>query len=310
MLDFFAYGLHQSWTDRTESIAAVPWRDDLRVEAMAAVDARRRRGAAIYSPGARIRHQLFRYRGHVFGREERGSPWPCVEGFWSGPGPRHHRDESLHADERRSERRGLSRKHIMHSIDNSLRRLGMDYVDLYQIHRFDASTPIEETLRALDDIVRAGKALYIGASAMYGWQFMKMLATKQSCQDRGTSGDTGAAIPSSGDSLGRLAITVRVTLVTLVGQCLFERSISVRDRYVPVTHAGANREGVVPDLAISVSGVNRSDEPAGNPHLEKALCASRLDVDRHRRSLPGKQWERPVDRKECLINPGRVRAGR
>ena len=72
--------------------------------------------------------------------------------------------------------RGLSRKHIMHSIDNSLRRLGMDYVDLYQIHRYDASTPIEETLRALDDVVRAGKALYIGASAMYGWQFMKMLA--------------------------------------------------------------------------------------------------------------------------------------
>ena len=72
--------------------------------------------------------------------------------------------------------RGLSRKHIMHSIDNSLRRLGMDYVDLYQIHRFDASTPIEETLRALDDIVRAGKALYTGASAMYAWQFMKMLA--------------------------------------------------------------------------------------------------------------------------------------
>ena len=73
--------------------------------------------------------------------------------------------------------RGLSRKHIMHSIDNSLRRLGTDYVDLYQIHRFDASTPVEEALRALDDIVRAGKALYIGASAMYAWQFMKMLAT-------------------------------------------------------------------------------------------------------------------------------------
>ena len=72
--------------------------------------------------------------------------------------------------------RGLSRKHVMHSIDNSLRRLGTDYVDLYQIHRFDASTPIEETLRALDDAVKAGKALYIGASAMYAWQLMKMLA--------------------------------------------------------------------------------------------------------------------------------------
>src|SRR6267143_3311913 len=73
--------------------------------------------------------------------------------------------------------KGLSRKHIMHSIDNSLRRLGTEYVDLYQIHRFDAATPVEETLRALDDIVRAGKALYIGGSAMYAWQFMKMLAT-------------------------------------------------------------------------------------------------------------------------------------
>jgi aryl-alcohol dehydrogenase (NADP+) len=72
---------------------------------------------------------------------------------------------------------GLSRKHIMHSIDNSLRRLRMDYVDLYQIHRFDASTPVEETLRALDDIVKSGKALYIGASAMWAWQLMKMLAT-------------------------------------------------------------------------------------------------------------------------------------
>jgi len=73
--------------------------------------------------------------------------------------------------------RGLSRKHIMHSIDNSLRRLDMDYVDLYQIHRYDYSTPVEETLTALNDVVRAGKVLYVGASAMYGWQFMKMLGT-------------------------------------------------------------------------------------------------------------------------------------
>ncbi|MCC7175703.1 MAG: aldo/keto reductase [Bryobacterales bacterium] len=72
---------------------------------------------------------------------------------------------------------GLSRKHIMHSIDDSLRRLGTDYVDLYQIHRFDYRTPIEETLHALDDIVRAGKALYLGASSMHAWQFAKMLYT-------------------------------------------------------------------------------------------------------------------------------------
>jgi aryl-alcohol dehydrogenase-like predicted oxidoreductase len=75
--------------------------------------------------------------------------------------------------------RGLSRKHIMSAIDASLRRLGMDYVDLYQIHRADANTPIEETLEALHDVVKAGKALYIGASSMFAWQFAKMLATQE-----------------------------------------------------------------------------------------------------------------------------------
>lgn len=71
--------------------------------------------------------------------------------------------------------RGLSRKHIMASIDASLKRLGVDYVDLYQIHRFDKDTPIEETCEALSDVVKAGKALYLGASSMYAWQFQKML---------------------------------------------------------------------------------------------------------------------------------------
>jgi aryl-alcohol dehydrogenase-like predicted oxidoreductase len=71
--------------------------------------------------------------------------------------------------------RGLARKHIRHSIDDSLRRLGTDYVDLYQIHRFDPTTPIEETLEALTDVVKAGKALYIGASSMFAWQFSAML---------------------------------------------------------------------------------------------------------------------------------------
>jgi aryl-alcohol dehydrogenase-like predicted oxidoreductase len=69
--------------------------------------------------------------------------------------------------------RGLSRKHIMAGIDASLRRLGTDYVDLYQIHRWHYSTPIEETMTALHDIVRAGKARYIGASSMFAWQFAK-----------------------------------------------------------------------------------------------------------------------------------------
>jgi aryl-alcohol dehydrogenase (NADP+) len=71
--------------------------------------------------------------------------------------------------------RGLSRKHIFDAIDASLKRLGMDYVDLYQIHRWDYETPIEETLDALDDVVRAGKARYIGASSMFAWQFATAL---------------------------------------------------------------------------------------------------------------------------------------
>jgi aryl-alcohol dehydrogenase-like predicted oxidoreductase len=71
---------------------------------------------------------------------------------------------------------GLSRKHILASIDASLQRLGLDYVDLYQIHRFDPRTPIEETMEALHDVVRSGKARYIGASSMYAWQFAKAQA--------------------------------------------------------------------------------------------------------------------------------------
>jgi 1-deoxyxylulose-5-phosphate synthase len=74
---------------------------------------------------------------------------------------------------------GLSRKTIMTEIDASLRRLGTDHVDLYQIHRWDYSTPIEETLEALHDVVKAGKARYIGASSMYAWQFAKALALSE-----------------------------------------------------------------------------------------------------------------------------------
>ena len=73
--------------------------------------------------------------------------------------------------------RGLSRKHLFDAIDGSLRRLGLDHVDLYQIHRLDPETPIEETLDALNDIVRAGKARYLGASSMYAWQFAQLLHT-------------------------------------------------------------------------------------------------------------------------------------
>jgi 1-deoxyxylulose-5-phosphate synthase len=74
---------------------------------------------------------------------------------------------------------GLSRRAILGEIDDSLQRLGVDYVDLYQIHRWDSRTPIEETLEALNDVVRAGKARYVGASSMFAWQFAKALALSE-----------------------------------------------------------------------------------------------------------------------------------
>lgn len=75
--------------------------------------------------------------------------------------------------------RGLSRKHIFESVDATLRRLGTDYIDLYQIHRFDYETPLEETLDALNDVVRAGKVRYLGASSMHAWQFMKAIGIQR-----------------------------------------------------------------------------------------------------------------------------------
>ena len=83
--------------------------------------------------------------------------------------------------------RGLSRKHVMAAIDASLARLGMDYVDLYQIHRFDPLTPVEETMEALHDVVRAGKARYIGASSMFAWQFAKMQHAAERTAGRASS---------------------------------------------------------------------------------------------------------------------------
>jgi aryl-alcohol dehydrogenase-like predicted oxidoreductase len=87
--------------------------------------------------------------------------------------------ESGAARSERPNRSGLSRKAIMTELDHSLRRLGTDYVDLYQIHRFDPYTPVEETMEALHDVVRAGKARYIGASSMYAWQFAKLQHTAE-----------------------------------------------------------------------------------------------------------------------------------
>ena len=80
---------------------------------------------------------------------------------------------------------GLSRKHILAAIDESLLRLGVDYIDLYQVHRFDGATPIEETMDALNDVVRSGKARYLGASSMYAWQLAKAQHCAAACASSG-----------------------------------------------------------------------------------------------------------------------------
>jgi 1-deoxyxylulose-5-phosphate synthase len=91
------------------------------------------------------------------------------------PRSRSDRDQGTCPDGRRAEWPSLSRKEILYELDQSLRRLETDYLDLYQIHRWDYETPIEETLEALHDVVKSGKARYIGASSMYAWQFTKAL---------------------------------------------------------------------------------------------------------------------------------------
>ena len=124
--------------------------------------ARRRRG----------RHHVLRHGRHVLGRRQRGGDRQAAAKMLT-------RDEVVVATKvfmpmtPGENGGGLSRKHILSAIDASLQRLGMDYVDLYQIHRWDNRTPIEETMEALHDVVRAGKARYIGASSMFAWQFAK-----------------------------------------------------------------------------------------------------------------------------------------
>src|SRR5215831_9709319 len=98
VLDFFAYGIRQSWTDWTESFAPVSGRNDLRLEAMAALGARRGRSPAVCQTGAGIRHQLFRYGRYVFAREERRGPWPRSQRLCLRPGSCRCRNEGVHAD--------------------------------------------------------------------------------------------------------------------------------------------------------------------------------------------------------------------
>ena len=144
----------------------------------ASVDAAGSAEPSDHPAGGRSRHQLLRYREHVFRRHVGGDRRPRAARFRE---TRRHRDrdQGVLPDAARAERRGLSRKAIMTDIDQSLKRLGTDYVDLYQIHRWDDGTPLEETLEALHDVVKAGKARYIGASSMFAWQFAKALHTSK-----------------------------------------------------------------------------------------------------------------------------------
>ena len=207
--------------------------------------------------------------------------------------------------------RGLSRKHIMASIDASLQRLGMDYVDLYQIHRFDPSTPVEETMEALHDVVRAGKARYIGASSMYAWQFAKLQAAAREaggtrfvsmqnhynllyreeeremipqCVDQGVG-----VIPWSPLARGMLAgnrgrggerSTTRARTDAFADSLYTESDFEIVDRVIEV----ADARGVAPAQAalawlLTRDGVTAPIVGATKPgHIEDALAAERLEL--------------------------------
>jgi len=204
--------------------------------------------------------------------------------------------------------RGLSRKHILASIDASLQRLGLDYVDLYQIHRWDPLTPIEETMAALHDVVQAGKARYLGASSMYAWQFAKaqrVAATRfvsmqnhynliyreeeremlPQCLDQGVG-----CIPWSPLARGLLAGTVTASgerRTTRASTDRFLDSLYRPDLDLPVIERAAEvaAERAVSGAQVALSwllhkpGVTAPIVGATRPeHLEDALAAEQLSL--------------------------------
>ena len=205
---------------------------------------------------------------------------------------------------------GLSRKAIMHEIDASLARLGTDYVDLYQIHRFDHETPIEETLEALHDVVKAGKARYIGASSMYAWQFATMLHTAEAngwtrfvtmqdyvnllyreeeremlplCEAEGIG-----VIPWSPLARGRLARgwdeTTERSRADEFGRTLYEQTADADRKVVEAVASVAQARGVPmaqvalawvlakPVVSAPIVGASKAD------HLDDAIAALELDL--------------------------------
>ncbi len=206
---------------------------------------------------------------------------------------------------------GLSRKAILGEIDNSLRRLGTDYVDLYQIHRFDGETPVEETLEALHDVVKAGKARYIGASSMYAWQFAKMIFTARLngwtefvsmqdhlnllnreeeremlpfCRDQGIG-----ILPWSPLARGRLARGLDETTqrqdTDEVGDRLYGKTVDTDRRIVEAVGEiaearGVSRAQVALAWLLSRPGVTAPIIGASKPrHLDDAVAALSLALD-------------------------------
>ena len=202
---------------------------------------------------------------------------------------------------------GLSRKAVLREIDESLRRLGMDYVDLYQIHRWDSGTPIEETMEALHDVVKAGKARYIGASSMYAWQFAKAQHTADAhgwtrfvsmqnhhnllyreeeremnplCVDQGV-----ATIPWSPLARGRLtrdwdSATARSETDEFGKTLYHESDKTVVERVTEVASVrGASRATVALAWLLGKPGVTSPIVGASKPgHLEDAIAALDLKL--------------------------------
>jgi aryl-alcohol dehydrogenase-like predicted oxidoreductase len=204
--------------------------------------------------------------------------------------------------------RGLSRKHVLASIDASLERLGLDYVDLYQIHRWDALTPIEETMEALHDVVKAGKARYVGASSMYAWQFAKAQQVASTrfvsmqnhynliyreeeremipqCLDQGIG-----IVPWSPLARGLLAGTITASgerRTTRANTDPFLDSLYRRDLDMPVidraaevaTERGVSAAQVALSWLLHKPGVTAPIVGATRPeHLEDALAAEQLSL--------------------------------
>ena len=166
-------------------VAHLPRDDELRHRTGAAVGARRGRRRADRAAAVEGGVNFFD-TADIYTRRQRGVTGRLLRKLSRTRRVRH-RDQGVHAGRAGRERSAAFAQAHPRAIDASLQRLGLDYVDLYQIHRWDTRTPIEETMEALHDVVRAGKARYIGASSMFAWQFAKAQYIAERTAGRGSS---------------------------------------------------------------------------------------------------------------------------